>query len=168
MSELNRATILGTGTMGPGMGAVLARAGLQVTLFDVNPEALERAEGMVGVVERRARPPRGAGPRRRRRSPTSPIRRPRSTDAEIVLEAIPEKLELKQRGARRRRGADLPGDDHRLEHLRHPDHQDRGRARAPRARDRLALVQPAAPDPDERGDQRRAHRARGHGAPSRS
>jgi len=28
MSELNRATILGTGTMGPGMGAVLARAGL--------------------------------------------------------------------------------------------------------------------------------------------
>ena len=41
MSELNRATIVGTGTMGPGMGAVLARAGLQVTLFDVNPEALD-------------------------------------------------------------------------------------------------------------------------------
>ena len=50
MSELNRATILGTGTMGPGMGAVLARAGLQVTLFDINPEALERAAGMVGIV----------------------------------------------------------------------------------------------------------------------
>ncbi len=51
MSELNRATVLGTGTMGPGMGAVLARAGMQVTLFDVNPEALERARGAVGMVE---------------------------------------------------------------------------------------------------------------------
>ena len=46
MDELSRATILGTGTMGPGMGAVLARAGLQVTLFDVSPDALERAKGM--------------------------------------------------------------------------------------------------------------------------
>ena len=51
MDELNRATILGTGTMGPGMGAVLARAGLQVKLFDVSPDALERAKGMVGMVE---------------------------------------------------------------------------------------------------------------------
>ena len=51
MSELKRATILGTGTMGPGMGVVLARAGIQVTLFDVKPEALERAKGMIGVVE---------------------------------------------------------------------------------------------------------------------
>ncbi len=51
MSEIHRATILGTGTMGPGMGAVLARAGMQVTLFDVKPEALERAQAMVGVAE---------------------------------------------------------------------------------------------------------------------
>ena len=51
MTELNRATVVGTGTMGPGMGAVLARAGLKVTLFDVNSEALERAKGMVGMVE---------------------------------------------------------------------------------------------------------------------
>ena len=29
MTELNRAAVLGTGTMGPGMGAVLARAGLR-------------------------------------------------------------------------------------------------------------------------------------------
>ena len=72
MSELNRATILGTGTMGPGMGAVLARAGLEVTLFDVKPEALERAAGHGRRGRGRARPSRGARQRRRLAAPTSP------------------------------------------------------------------------------------------------
>ena len=89
MSELNRATILGTGTMGPGMGAVLARAGLQVTLFDVNPEALERAKAMVGVVEGVLDRLEVPVTRRRRPRLRAPIRRQRSTGAEIVARGDP-------------------------------------------------------------------------------
>ena len=95
MSELNRATILGTGTMGPGMGAVLARAGLQVTLFDVNPEALERAATMVGIVEgvleRLEVPVQDGGSLSYEADQAVALK-----DVEIVIEAIPEKLELKQ------------------------------------------------------------------------
>lgn len=95
MTELNRATVIGTGTMGPGMGAVLARAGLQVTLFDVNPEALERAQGMVGMVEgvleRLEVPVREGG------GVSYETDRAAALDgADIVAEAIPEQLELKR------------------------------------------------------------------------
>lgn len=95
MSELNRATIVGTGTMGPGMGAVLARAGLQVTLFDVNPEALERARGMVGIVEgvleRLEVPVTDGGAVQYETDQTAAL-----DGTEIVVEAIPEQLELKR------------------------------------------------------------------------
>ena len=36
MSTYRRVAIIGTGTMGPGMGAVLARAGMEVALYDIN------------------------------------------------------------------------------------------------------------------------------------
>ena len=95
MSELNRATILGSGTMGPGMGAVLARAGLEVTLHDVSEEALTRAQGMVGVVEgvleRLEVPVIDGGSLRFESDPSAAVE-----GAELLLEAIPERLELKQ------------------------------------------------------------------------
>jgi len=95
MSEVNRATILGTGTMGPGMGAVLARAGLAVTLFDVNVEALERAKATVafveGVLERLEVPVQGSGSLSYEADQAAAL-----AGAELVVEAIPEKLELKQ------------------------------------------------------------------------
>jgi 3-hydroxyacyl-CoA dehydrogenase len=95
MSELNRATILGTGTMGPGMGAVLARAGMKVTLFDVNPEALERAKATVGIVQ---------GVLDRLEVPNRDGELSYETDqaaaldgVQILVEAIPEQAELKRR-----------------------------------------------------------------------
>ena len=96
MDELSRATILGTGTMGPGMGAVLARAGMQVTLFDVNPEALERARGTVGMVEgvleRLEVPVQDGG------SIAYESDQAASLDgADVVLEAVPEQRELKRK-----------------------------------------------------------------------
>jgi 3-hydroxyacyl-CoA dehydrogenase len=95
MSELNRATILGSGTMGPGMGAVLARAGLEVTLHDTSEDALTRAQGMVGVVEgvleRLEVPVTEGGSLRFESDPTAAVE-----GAELLLEAIPERLELKQ------------------------------------------------------------------------
>ena len=56
MAAVRRAAVIGTGTMGPGMGAVLARCGIETALYDVSAEALERAKGgaelAAGVLER--------------------------------------------------------------------------------------------------------------------
>jgi 3-hydroxybutyryl-CoA dehydrogenase/5-formyl-3-hydroxy-2-methylpyridine 4-carboxylate dehydrogenase len=94
MAELNRAAVLGTGTMGPGMGAVLARAGLEVTLFDVKPEALQRAQGMVSMVEGvldRLEVPKHNG------SLSYESDRAAALDGvDVVAEAVPEQLELKR------------------------------------------------------------------------
>jgi 3-hydroxyacyl-CoA dehydrogenase len=97
MTDFNRATVLGTGTMGPGMGAVLARAGLEVTLFDVNPEALERARGMVGMVEgvldRLEVPAQNGGGQ----ISYETERKAALAGTDVVVEAVPEQLELKRR-----------------------------------------------------------------------
>ncbi len=96
MSELSRATVVGTGTMGPGMGAVLARAGLQVTLFDVNPEALERAQATVGMVEgvldRLEVPRRDGGGLDYQTDRAAAL-----AGTDVVAEAIPEQLDLKRK-----------------------------------------------------------------------
>ena len=95
MGDVRRAAIIGTGTMGPGMGAVLARAGIDVALFDVSEEALERSKAGVelahGVLERLdAVQADGGGTRFESELPAA------LEGAEFVLEAVPEKLELKQ------------------------------------------------------------------------
>jgi 3-hydroxyacyl-CoA dehydrogenase len=95
MREVNRATILGTGTMGPGMGAVLARAGLSITLHDVDTGALERARGTVsfveGVLGALEVPVQGQGSLAYEADQEAALE-----GADLVVEAIPEKLELKQ------------------------------------------------------------------------
>jgi len=95
MTEISRATMIGTGTMGPGMGAVLERAGLEVALYDVSTEALERAKQAVelarGVLERLGTEPTEGGQMRFETDLAAALE-----GAEFVLEAVPEKLELKQ------------------------------------------------------------------------
>ncbi len=95
MSELKHATILGSGTMGPGMGVVLARAGMQVKLFDVDAGALERAQGMASIVEgildRLEVPVRDGGALSFESDRAASL-----AGTEIVAEAIPENLELKR------------------------------------------------------------------------
>jgi 3-hydroxyacyl-CoA dehydrogenase len=46
MSLPKIATVIGSGTMGPGIAATLARAGIEVRVYDVSDEALARAEKM--------------------------------------------------------------------------------------------------------------------------
>jgi 3-hydroxyacyl-CoA dehydrogenase len=95
MAEVERAAVIGTGTMGPGMGAVLARAGIQTALYDVSAEALERAKQGVqlagGVLERLEVPKTGGGGVRFERELGAALE-----GADYVLEAVPEKLDLKQ------------------------------------------------------------------------
>jgi 3-hydroxyacyl-CoA dehydrogenase len=95
MSEIGGAAVIGTGTMGPGMGAVLERAGIQVALYDVSEEALEKARAGVelarGVLERLGTEQNGGGDIRFETDLAASLE-----GADVVLEAIPEKLELKQ------------------------------------------------------------------------
>jgi 3-hydroxyacyl-CoA dehydrogenase len=95
MSEIKRAAVIGTGTMGPGMGAVLERAGIEVALYDVSEEALERARKGVdlarGVLDRLETERTDGGDIRFETDLAAAL-----DGAELVLEAVPEKLELKQ------------------------------------------------------------------------
>jgi 3-hydroxyacyl-CoA dehydrogenase len=95
MSTYKRVAVMGTGTMGPGMGAVLARAGMEVALFDVSAEALERAKATYdlawGVLDRLETPTVDGGSVRYAADLADAL-----DGAEFVMEAVPEKLELKQ------------------------------------------------------------------------
>jgi 3-hydroxyacyl-CoA dehydrogenase len=95
MAEVRRAAVIGTGTMGPGMGAVLARAGIETALYDVSAEALERARTGVqlaeGVLDRLEAPRAGGGGVRFESDLAEALE-----GADVVLEAVPEKVELKQ------------------------------------------------------------------------
>jgi len=82
--------------MGPGMAARLARGGLQVTAYDVAPAAIERAHSMLGTAETVldslgvAAPASGTGTV----SFTNDIADAVS-GAELVIENVPEKIEIK-------------------------------------------------------------------------
>ena len=97
MTAVDRAAIAGTGTMGPGMGAVLERAGMEVALYDVSEEQLEKARAGVdlarSVLDRLGTQGNGAG--------GGSVRFESDLAAaldgvDLVVEAVPEKLELKQ------------------------------------------------------------------------
>ncbi len=94
MADVRRAAVIGTGTMGPGMGAVLARAGIETALYDISEDALERAKGGVtiaeGVLERLEAAREDGGSLRYETGLASAL-----AGADFVLEAVPEKLELK-------------------------------------------------------------------------
>lgn len=90
------ATVIGSGTMGPGIAATLARAGATVRLYDISDEAIARAEAAYGVV---------TGVLEAVGSPTVPggsVSFGTDLDAALadtglIIEAVPEKLELKQK-----------------------------------------------------------------------
>ena len=77
-----KGTLVGVGTMGPGIAATLARGGLEVTCYDVNPEQLRKAEGELRVLQVRAR--------------VEPDLARAVAGADLVVEAVPERLDLKK------------------------------------------------------------------------
>ena len=87
--------VVGAGTMGPGMAAVLARSGSKVRLNDVSPEVLQRAEGATelasGVLDRVEAPLRPGGSVSFETDLKTAL-----SGADLVLEAVPEKLEVKR------------------------------------------------------------------------
>jgi len=96
--ELNEVGVVGLGTMGAGITEVLARAGLSVTAVEVTDEALARGRGHLEHSTDRA-VSRGKLDPADRDAIFERIRFSTSLEdlasAELVIEAIPERMELK-------------------------------------------------------------------------
>jgi 3-hydroxyacyl-CoA dehydrogenase len=97
MTAVGKAAIVGTGTMGPGMGAVLERAGVSVALYDISEEQLEKARPGVdlarSVLDRLGGDGDGAGEASLRFESDLAAA---LDGVDMVVEAVPEKVELKQ------------------------------------------------------------------------
>lgn len=89
------ATVVGSGTMGPGIAATLARAGVVVRVYDISDQAIENAKAsyaMVnGVLETVGTPKSEGGSVSFGTDLAESV-----ADTELVIEAIPERLELKK------------------------------------------------------------------------
>jgi 3-hydroxybutyryl-CoA dehydrogenase len=97
---VQRATVVGAGTMGRGIAQVLATAGIEVTVVDTQPAALEGAQDAVArSLDRLAR--RGSVTEAEARAAGERLRfTPRldaSIGADLVVEAVVEDLETKRR-----------------------------------------------------------------------
>ena len=89
-------TVIGSGTMGPGIAATLARAGVTVRLYDISEDAIARAkaayETVQGVLEAVDAPSTSGG------SVSFGVDVDEAlANTELIIEAVPEKLELKQK-----------------------------------------------------------------------
>lgn len=99
VTPVNRAAVLGAGTMGGGIAMCFANAGIPVTLIDPNAEALERGVGVVrSNYERSAkRAGRDAAWVKRHMALITPKTDMESTaDADLVVEAVFEDMALKK------------------------------------------------------------------------
>jgi 3-hydroxybutyryl-CoA dehydrogenase len=100
MTRVQQVTVIGAGTMGHGIAHVAATAGYDVTLQDISPEALER-----GLTAIRSNLQKGVD-----RDKVTPEQRDAALDrlatetdlaqavknADLVVEAVPESMELKR------------------------------------------------------------------------
>ncbi len=91
---MTKAAVVGLGTMGPGIAATLARGGMEVTAFDVSPEQREKAPPMLAVAQKVL----GAlGVEDKGGKVTfADSLESALAGAELVVETVPEKLEIKQ------------------------------------------------------------------------
>jgi 3-hydroxybutyryl-CoA dehydrogenase len=100
-SPIRKVLVLGTGTMGQGIAQVTASAGLATNLYDIDAARVEKAIGVIrGVTERLVQ--KGKMTEEARRDllgmlvPSSDLAHA-SDGVDLVIEAVPESLELKQR-----------------------------------------------------------------------
>ncbi|TYP85911.1 3-hydroxyacyl-CoA dehydrogenase family protein [Blastococcus xanthinilyticus] len=96
--ELNEVGVVGLGTMGAGIAEVLARAGLSVTAVEISDDALARGRGHLEQSTDRA-VARGKLDPAERDAIFERVRFTTSLEdlgtAELVIEAVPERMELK-------------------------------------------------------------------------
>lgn len=97
--SISKLAVLGAGTMGRGIAHVAALSGYEITLYDVDPRALARAEESIehlleqGVARGRVEAEAAAAARQRLVLDTD--LGAAVADADLVIEAVPEQLQLK-------------------------------------------------------------------------
>ena len=99
-TPIENAVVVGAGTMGHGIAQVLAQAGIHTTLVDLNPDVVKAGHGKIvenldkgvakGKVKAEDRDATLA--RLETATTTAPL-----ANAQLLVEAIPERLELKAR-----------------------------------------------------------------------
>ena len=163
-----KAAVVGAGTMGGEIAQVVASAGIPVVLKDVKQEfvdtGLEKArqvtEAQLGSLVKKEKITQENADSQQEEilgRITGTTDYDGFGDVDFVIEAVPERMEIKQAvfvGARR--GHARPRDP-RLEHLVAVDHRD-GRGDAPPGQGvRLPLLLPGVDDAADRGDRGRRH-----------
>src|SRR5688572_6662195 len=97
---IERVTVIGGGTMGNGIAHTCAQAGLAARLVDVSPQVLERAlETIAKNLDRQVKKgvlTQDASAATLARIETGTQVDVAVTDADLVIEAVPEKVELKR------------------------------------------------------------------------
>ena len=164
-----KAAVVGAGTMGGQIAQTIASAGIPVVLKDVEQRARRRRprEGRK-VTAGPARQARQEGQAHRRSRPTPQVERDRRPhhgtteyegfgDVDFVIEAVPERMEIKQAGVRRARRGHARPRDPRLQHLVAVDHRDRRGDAAARQGRRLPLLLPGLGHAPDRGHRGRRH-----------
>ena len=157
--QFRTVAIMGTGTMGPGMGAVLARAGIETRAVRHEHRGSSSGRRRVydlawGVLDRLETPDGRAA-----RCATRPMSPRPSTGVDVVIEAVPEKLELKKQVFAEYEQHVGPESILASNTSGIPITKIAADLRAPRAGRGHALVEPAPPHPDDRGRPRREDRA---------
>ncbi|HEY7472379.1 MAG TPA: 3-hydroxyacyl-CoA dehydrogenase family protein [Gemmatimonadota bacterium] len=100
IDELNVVAVIGAGTMGRGIAQAFAQAGYATTLYDVEPDAVRRARATIeatlekGVARGKLEPAAKESALERIRIETDLGEA--VIDADLVVEAVPERLELKR------------------------------------------------------------------------
>ena len=89
-----KGAVIGLGTMGPGIAATLAHGGHDMTCFDVSAEQLRKAEAALPSLQQVLRSIRGSSGKGNVNFESDLGRA--VLDADFVIEAVPERLELKQ------------------------------------------------------------------------
>lgn len=101
MTEITRMTVIGSGTMGHGIAQLAAMSGIQVSIFDVDQAALGRArDGVATSLARFVK--KGSISNEESAAVLDRVSFVDDLDAaldgaEVVVEAVPEVLEIKQR-----------------------------------------------------------------------
>ncbi len=160
-----KAAVVGAGTMGGQIAQTIAAAGIPVVLKDIRQDLVD-----AGIAEARRVTEQQAGKLVEKGklteeqgaaqvAETLALITPATTyeafgDVDFVVEAVPERMEIKQTGLRRARRVHTGPRDPRLEHVLAVDHRDRRRDAAARQGRRVPLLLPGvdhAADRDRRG-----------------
>jgi 3-hydroxyacyl-CoA dehydrogenase len=94
-SDFRRAAIIGTGTMGPGMAATLARGGLDVRCFDTSADARARVPGEAELASSVLERIGGAAAAQPGAVTVHDDLAEAVDGADLVIEAVPENAEIK-------------------------------------------------------------------------